>query len=188
LRRSDRYPAAFHAGNIFFDEEYSMTEQDKSTLKTLRDKIGDVKFGMLTTLDPDGKLSSRPMTSQQLDDVGQIWFFTSDKSDFVRHLPAHPEVNVSFSEPDDSLYVSIAGHAEAVHDRAKIDELWNPLVAAWFDGGKEDPHLVLLRVRIASAEYWDTHSSKMTQLYALAKSALTGKAPRNLGEHGKMSL
>jgi general stress protein 26 len=169
-------------------KEKGMAEQHKTQLEQLRDKMSAVKFGMFTTQDPDGKLSSRPMTSQQLDDEGQIWFFTSDNTDFVRHLSQHPEVNVSFADPDDSLWVSIAGHAEVVHDRAKTDELWSPMVAAWFDGGKEDPHLALIRVKVTSAEYWDTHSSKMTQLYALAKSALTGKAPRDLGEHRKMSL
>ena len=165
-----------------------MTQATHGQLKDLREKIKDVRFGMFTTLDPDGKLSSRPMTSQQVDDQGQIWFFTSDVSDFVRHLPEQPRVNVSFSDPEDSLYVSISGNAELTRDHAKIDELWNPLAAAWFDGGKDDPHLALIRVHIDSAEYWDTHSSKMTQLYALAKSALTGKAPRDLGEHRKITL
>lgn len=165
-----------------------MSHASHGELKDFKEKIKDVTFGMFTTLDPDGKLSSRPMTSQQLDDSGNLWFFTSDVTDFVRHLSAHPEVNVAFSDPDDSLYVSVAGHAELTRDRAKIDELWSPLVAAWFDGGKDDPHLSLIRVHVSSAEYWDTKSSKMTQLYALAKSALTGKAPRDPGEHKKISL
>jgi len=82
----------------------------------------------------------------------------------------------------------MAGTAGRTGDRAKIVELWSPLVAAWLDGGKEDPHLSLIKGHIDSAEYWDTHPSKMTQLYALAKSALTGKAPRDLGEHKKITL
>ncbi len=165
-----------------------MSQADNEQLKDLREKIKDVKFGMFTTLNPEGKVTSRPMTSQQLDDAGNVWFFTSDESDFVRHLTTHPQVNVSFADPEDSLYVSVAGHAELTRDRAKIDELWSPLVSAWFDGGKEDPHLALVKVHVDTAEYWDTHSSKMTQLYALAKSALTGKAPRDLGEHKKITL
>ena len=165
-----------------------MSQAANDPLKDLREKIKDVKFGMFTTLNPEGKVTSRPMTSQQLDDAGNVWFFTSDESDFVRHLSMHPQVNVSFADPEDSLYVSIAGHAELTRDRAKIDELWSPLVSAWFDGGKEDPHLALVKVHVDTAEYWDTHSSKMTQLYALAKSALTGKAPRDLGEHKKITL
>ena len=165
-----------------------MSPADTDPLKDLREKVKDVKFGMFGTLNPEGKVTSRPMTSQQLDDQGNVWFFTSDESDFVRHLITHPQVNVSFSDPEDSLYVSIAGRAELTRDRAKIDELWSPLVSAWFDGGKEDPHLALIKVHVDTAEYWDTHSSKMTQLYALARSALTGKAPRDLGEHKRITL
>lgn len=165
-----------------------MSYASNDQLKDLREKVKDVRFGMFTTLDPDGKLSSRPMTSQQLDEQGNFWFFTSDVTGFVRHLTDHPNVNVSFSDLEDSLFVSIAGRAELTRDQAKIDELWSPLVSAWFDGGKEDPHLSLIKVHIDTAEYWDIHSSKMTQLYALAKSALTGKPPRDLGEHKKITL
>ena len=43
-----------------------MSQEASTQLKDLKEKIKDVKFGMFTTLDPDGKLSSRPMTSQQL--------------------------------------------------------------------------------------------------------------------------
>ena len=40
-----------------------MSHAASGQLEDLKEKIKDVKFGMFTTLDPDGKLSSRPKTS-----------------------------------------------------------------------------------------------------------------------------
>lgn len=152
-------------------------------LQDLRDRVKDVKFGMFTTQDAGGTLTSRPLTLQQLDDEGNLWFFVSDKEAFTGELPGHPSVNVSFADVDDHLYVSVSGRAELLRDRAKAEELWSPAVKAWFPQGIDDPHLALLRVQLQSAEYWDTANSKMVTLFALAKAAITGKPPTNVGEH-----
>jgi general stress protein 26 len=152
-------------------------------LHDLRDRVKDVKFGMFTTQDATGTLTSRPLTLQQLDDEGNIWFFVSDQEAFTGELAGHPSVNVSFADVDDHLYVSVSGRAELLRDRAKAEELWNPAVKAWFPQGLDDPHLALLRVQLQSAEYWDTANSKMVTLFAMAKAAITGKPPTNVGEH-----
>ncbi|GGX85643.1 general stress protein [Massilia dura] len=152
-------------------------------LHDLRDRVKDVKFGMFTTQDATGALTSRPLTLQQLDNEGNIWFFVSDQEAFTGELLGHPSVNVSFADVDDHLYVSVSGRAALLRDRAKAEELWNPAVKAWFPQGLDDPHLALLRVELQSAEYWDTANSKMVTLFALAKAAITGKPPTNVGEH-----
>ena len=40
-----------------------------------------------------------------------------------------------------------------------IDRLWNRFVAAWFEGGKDDPKLALLRLDAERAEIWLDGSS-----------------------------
>ncbi|WP_338765479.1 pyridoxamine 5'-phosphate oxidase family protein [Massilia sp. METH4] len=160
-----------------------MTTFTTEELHELRDRIKDVKFGMLTTQDASGLLTSRPLTTQQLDDEGSIWFFVSDQEAFTLELVDNPSVNVSFADVGDHLYVSVSGRAELLRDRAKAEELWNPAVKAWFPQGLDDPHLALLRVRVQAAEYWDTANSKMVTLFAMAKAAITGKPPTNVGEH-----
>jgi general stress protein 26 len=160
-----------------------MTIFTTNELDDLRGKIKDVKFGMFTTQDASNMLTSRPLTSQQIDADGNMWFFVSDQEAFTRELLDNPSVNVSFADVDDHLYVSVSGRAELLRDRAKAEELWNPMVKAWFPQGLDDPHLALLRVHIQAAEYWDTANSKMVTLFAMAKAAITGKPPTNVGEH-----
>ncbi len=165
-----------------------MTELTGNQENKFREKIKHVRFGMLTTVDPDRRLSSRPMTNQQIDAQGQLWFFTSDQAQFAKNLAAQPAVNVSFSAPEDSLYVSVSGHAELIKDRAKAEEMWSPFAAAWFPEGIDDPHLALIRIKVDFAEYWDSDSSKMTQLYKMAKAALTGAPPTDIGDHAKINF
>ncbi len=155
----------------------------KDELDDLTSRIKDVKFGMFTTSDDLRILTSRPLTNQQVDADGNMWFFVSDQEAFTRDLLTNPSVNVSFADVSDHLYVSVAGRAELLRDRAKAEELWNPMIKAWFPQGLDDPHLVLLKVRIQSAEYWDTGNSKMVTLFAMAKAAITGKPPTDIGEH-----
>ena len=64
----------------------------------------------------------------------------------------------------------------------------NPLVGAWFPKGIEDPHVTLIGVTIDSAEYWDSDKSRMMQLFAMAKAAVTGKPPTDIGDHKKIVL
>ena len=71
-----------------------------------------------------------------------------------------------------------ANLAEQVLDRAKAEELWNPLLKAWFPDGLDTPGLALLKVHATSAEYWESaHSSKVITLLGYAKAAVTGKTP-----------
>lgn len=165
-----------------------MTPFTTEELNDLRDKVKDVKFGMFTTADDMRALTSRPLTLQELDDEGNMWFFVNDEEQFTRELLNNPLVNVSFTDVDDHLYVSVSGYAELQRDRAKAEALWNPMVQAWFPRGVDDPHLALLKFTIDTAEYWDTGSSKMVTLLAMAKAALTGQPPRNIGEHHRMGL
>lgn len=160
-----------------------MTIFTKDELDDLTKRVKDVKFGMFTTSDDENRMTSRPLTLQQIDDAGTMWFFVSDEEEFTTHLVNNPSVNVSFADVDDHLYVSIAGRAALVRDRAKMEQLWKPSVKAWFPEGLDDPHLALLEVQIQSAEYWDTGNSKMVSLFAMAKAAITGKRPANVGEH-----
>jgi len=157
-------------------------------LQDLAAKIKQVEFGMFTSSNDSRTLTSRPLTQQQVDPLGNMWFFVSDQEAFTRDLLGNAQVNVSFSDIKDNLYVSITGRAELLRDRIKAEELWSPMIKTWFPGGLDDPHLALIKVKIQSAEYWDAPSSKMTQFFSMAKGVFTGERPKNIGDHEKINL
>jgi general stress protein 26 len=165
-----------------------MGESDRmAAIKELADRIAGVRIAMLTTVDEEGRLRSRPMATQELEFDGELWFFTKESSAKVDEVQAERQVNLAYADPGKSLWVSVSGTADLVRDRAKIDQLWSPMLKAWFPDGKDDPDVALLRVRVSAAEYWDAPNSKMVQLAGIAKAALTGREYRT-GEHEKLDL
>lgn len=151
--------------------------------KTLTESID---FCMLTTVS-GGQLRSRPMSTQEMDENGELWFFTSDQTHKVDEIEADSRVNVAYSQPSDNTYVSVSGRASLSKDRRKIEELWNPVLKAWFPKGLDDPNLALLKVSVEEAEYWDSPNSTIVQLAGFLKALVTGQEAKG-GEHGKVSL
>lgn len=163
---------------------------NKSDIGTLWELIKDIKFGMLTHHHSNGELHGHPLTTQnKSDDEGStLYFFISRKSELAQRIQQDGNVNVSYADPGNDNYVSVSGHGVIVEDMAKKEALWSTFAKAWFPGGVTDPDLALLQVTIAHAEYWDVTESKMVQLAKMAKAAITGEPPKNLGEHKKLSV
>ena len=103
-------------------------------------------------------------------------FFTSADSPKIDELAADSRVNLSYAAKKDARYVSVSGTAEVFRDAAKMKELWNPVLKAWFPEGLDDPSLVLLKVTVDQAEYWDDSSSSMVRFVKLVQAAATGRS------------
>ena len=101
---------------------------------------------------------SRPMTAQAENHQSPIWFFTSQDNGLVKHLAQGRRAIASFASKDHDLFASINGSLHVDTDRAVVDRLWNPFVAAWYTG-KDDPKLRLLRLDAEHAEVWLNESS-----------------------------
>ena len=150
--------------------------------------IKKYRFAMMTTLEAGGSLRSRPMTTIDRDFDGALWFFAKADSAAVSALAAHAEVCLSYSDSGNFDFVCVAGPASVVTDVAKKQELWKPAVQAWFPEGAESSQNVLLKVLPDHAEYWDSKSNKLTQLFTMAKALATGSPPSDMGEHRNVPL
>ncbi len=163
-----------------------MTTQDKHA--DVWDRIKDIRYAMLTTQDADGSLTARPMTTVQKQFDGSLWFFTSRTSPSAIAIAKQAEVGVQYVDTHADVYVSLSGEAMIERDRVRMEGLWSPMVKAWFPGGLDDPDLVMLRVDVYKAEYWDVKESKPVQLFKMARAAVTGNPPLDLGEHRTVAL
>jgi general stress protein 26 len=162
------------------------TTNRQESIEKIRELTEGIDFCMLTTLD-GGYLRSRPMSTQKFEFDGDLWFFTADNTHKVDEIAKDDRVNVAYSKPDDNVYLSISGRAQIVKDRKKIEELWSPILKAWFPGGLDDPTLCLLKIPVEQAEYWDAPSSKIVQLFGMVKAIATGQEA-DYGENKKISL
>ena len=160
----------------------------KEDFEKLREMIKDIDLCMLTTVDESDDLHSRPMSlNGDVDEEGNLWFFTSSNSHKAREMERMPNVNISFIDTKQQHYVSISGAAQLVRDRAKIKELWKPVLKAWFPDGPDQPDVALLKVNVRKAEYWDSPSSTIAQAISFVSAIVTGKQVE-LGENKKLTL
>lgn len=157
-----------------------MPEQANGTLERVRELIHAVGVAMTTTIN-DGQLTSRPMLPLQLEGDQSVYFLTHESSEKVRQLSADARVNLALVGTNGE-YLSISGRAELSKNAALIEALWHPTYRAWFPAGRDDPDMVVLRVTIEHADYWETPTSRVVRLYGVARAVITGQpyetAPR----------
>lgn len=110
---------------------------------------------------------ARPMTAQAEGDQSPIWFFASTDNDLVTNLAKGHRAIATFVDKGHDLFATVHGDLSIDHDRPTIDRLWNPFVAAWYEGGKDDPKLALLRLDPDKAEIWLNESSVFAGLKML---------------------
>ena len=163
------------------------TTQDEKLAK-LREIIKAVDICMLTTVDERGELHSRPMSNnREVEFGGDLWFFTYGSSHKADEVGRVPKVNASFADTGAQLYASVSGRAEVVRDRAKVKELWQPHLKAWFPEGVDTPDIALLKVTAERAEYWDGSQSLVAHAVGLVSSLIKGE-PSQAGENEKIDL
>jgi general stress protein 26 len=172
------------------DRTHDQPGDHSNDRERLWDLIKDIKFAMFTTKHGNGHLHSRPMTTQngKIDEDSSLWFFMSRQGEVVKDIAAEPGVAVVYADTDADDYVSVSGQARVVEDMAKKQQLWNKMTEAWFPGGVDDPDLALVQVSITHADYWEAKDNKLTQLFKMAKAAMTGHPPTDMSEHGRVHM
>jgi general stress protein 26 len=163
----------------------NIEQQSNDELSKVARLIADIKFAMLTTATADGSLRSRPLSTLKMDAQGSLWFFTSLTSPKMDEIRDNAQVNLTYARPDKQDYVSVSGSAEMVRDKETMKELWTPWIKPWFPKGLDDPDLVLLKVNLEEAEYWDAPGSAIMRTYGLAKAVATGNTDA-LGSNAKV--
>jgi general stress protein 26 len=123
---------------------------------------------LMLGLKDDTHVLPRPMTAQMQGDHGPLWFFTAKDTVLAQALigRARPAL-ATFTSKGHDLFATVEGQLAIDNDPAMIDALWNRFVAAWFEGGKEDPKLALLRFDLAEAEIWLDASSLVSGIKML---------------------
>jgi general stress protein 26 len=116
---------------------------------------------------------TQPMTAQLLDESNYIYFFTTKDNGLVAAMAQNDRAVATFASKGHDLFATIDGRLEMDNDRDKIERLWNPYVAAWYQGGKDDPNLQLIRLDPISAQIWLNENS----VFAGFKSLL-GQDPK----------
>ncbi|WP_127137192.1 pyridoxamine 5'-phosphate oxidase family protein [Flagellimonas oceanensis] len=137
-------------------------------LRHIRTLIDEQKTVMMASELDTVPFSICPMTLQQMDQQGDLWFFVAKDSGLFQDIEKDNRVQIIYNDEQKHTYISIYGNATHIIANQKKDELWNSNLLTWFEG-KDDPNLALISVNMGSAFYWDNENAKLVSLFKIGK-------------------
>lgn len=119
-------------------------------------------------------LKVRPMAVQEVDEQGNFWFLSASDSHKNADINTDPQVHLLFQGSAHSDYLSVFGTATISTDKARIKELWKPILKAWFTEGEDDPRLTAIKIEAKEGYYWDNKHGNAVAFAKIIAGAVTG--------------
>ncbi|MFT3749528.1 MAG: pyridoxamine 5'-phosphate oxidase family protein [Agriterribacter sp.] len=160
----------------------------QEAIEKLKNLVDKIDIGMVcTNVQGSSHPHAVPMSRQEVDEEGNIWFLFSSESDTYKNLQCDNNITLLYSDVRDYNFLSVSGEAEITKDKSRIEKYWNKMIETWFEKGKEDPRIRVLKVKTSDAHYWDNKTNKFVTFLKAAVSAVTGEKS-DIGRQGSLSL
>lgn len=161
---------------------------NRQAIDKLRLMVDKIDIGMMCTNTAEiNNLHAVPMSRQEVDDEGNLWFLFSSESETYKNLQKNNYISVLYSDISTYSFLSINGIAEISQDKSRIEKYWNKMIEGWFEKGKEDPAIRILKVIPSQGHYWDNKSNKLVTFLKVAASAVSGQK-LDIGREGDLSV
>ena len=157
----------------------------RKKIKEMAEDIGMCMFCTELSVRP---IPTRPMSLAEVDDSGNLWFISSQKSNKNFEIKHDNEVQLIFAKNSDAHFLSVFGTATIYTDKAHIEQVWTPIAKAWFEEGKDDPEVTVIKVEPKDAYYWDTKYGKMISMIKWAAGAITGNMDNDAGVEDRLNV
>lgn len=162
---------------------------NQEAVKKLKELSESARICMFCTTLDQLPIAARPMSIQECDEEGNLWFISSSDSNKNFEIGEDKRVQLFFMNNGSSEYLSILGEAFIYKDKATIEDKWSAFASAWFEEGKNDPLVSIIRVTPSDVYYWDTKAGKLVTMLTFAKAIVTGKKTDNSdGVEGKLTV
>ena len=161
------------------------SSEARQKIKEMAEDIGMCMFCTELSVRP---IPTRPMSLAEVDDNGNLWFISSQKSNKNFEIKHDNEVQLIFAKNADAHFLSVFGIATIYTDKAHIEKVWTPIAKAWFEEGKDDPEVTVIKVEPKDAYYWDTKYGKMISMIKWAAGAITGNMDNDAGIEGRLNV
>lgn len=161
---------------------------NQEAIDKLKELVNSIDVGMVASFENGNDYPYIvPMSRQEVDDQGNIWYLFSSESQSFKNFQSNNKVALAFAHVGDNRYLSVNGTVAISTDQARIDKYWNKFTEAYFEKGREDPTIRVLKVTPVDAHYWDTKHNKLVTFLKVATSIVTGQN-MDLGKEGDINL
>ena len=137
----------------------------------LREQLQSARVGMLGVEGSHDHM--QPMTHFADEDGTALYFITASDTDLVRQIGQGATAHYCLISKNHDYHACIEGLIEQHQNAAKLDELWSPMVGAFFEEGRDDPKVTLLKMVLREASIWESDDSVFKLGFEVAKSAMT---------------
>ncbi len=161
-----------------------MADVDKTNenpREQLFDRLDDVRAGMLGVQGSSSHM--QPMSHFVDREKETLWFITARDTDLVDEIGQGGTAHFCVMDKGQDYYACLSGKITQSQDEAKLDELWNTFVAAWFEGGREDSNVVLLEMPLKEAAIWSSTGSRLVLGMEMARAAMQSDHKPDVGTH-----
>lgn len=162
----------------------NLASQD--AIKKMQEFVDDNATCFFCTNIADGRFDARPMSTQKVDDAGNIWFLSDKRTDKNKDIKADADVQLLYGKGPEA-FMLVRGKASLSDDKSKIAELWNPIAKVWFPDGQDDPNVSVICVTPGDGYYWDTKHGSLVSFAKMMVGLATGK-PMDDGIEGTMTV
>ena len=144
------------------------------------EKMAKSPFVMISLIGSDQH--AEPLTAQLDEEVtGHFWFYTRKDN---RVAPGGPAM-AHYASKDHKIFACIRGNLVPETNEAIVDKYWSNITEAWFDGGRHDPNLLMLRFELEDAEIWEGDESILGKIKMLTGMKISGE---EMGRHVETAL
>jgi general stress protein 26 len=117
---------------------------DEVTMRKAQQIAAEHPNSVLITTDENGQPVDRVMWTAKLGEDMTVYYATGLNSAKVKRIGTNPRVLVMWIGT--ANYVSLAGRAEVITDRAVLDDLWCDSFSPYFPGGRTDPNYAVIKI------------------------------------------
>lgn len=150
--------------------------QGQKAIEQINTIVKQAQTCFFCTAVPTGESSaSRPMSVQQVDAEGNLWFLSANDSHTNKEIALDPSVKLYFQGSAHSDFLQLNGQASISTDKEKIKELWEPIIKTWFTEGIDDPRITVIKVAPSEGYYWDTKHGNVVAGIKMLIGATIGK-------------
>jgi general stress protein 26 len=145
-------------------------------IKKIKDLADGQSCFFCTAMATGASGAARPMSVQQVDEEGNLWFLSSrDSHKNLEITAAKPVVHLYFQGSAHSGFMHLYGTATILQDKEKIKELWQPVMKTWFTEGENDPRISVIKVTPLEGYYWDNKHGNTVAGIKMMIGAMVGK-------------
>jgi general stress protein 26 len=123
----------------------------------------------------------QPMAHQIDRERRRLWFLTKRGADLVDAVKPGAHAHFAIVSKNHDFHACMSGPIREELDRAFLDKVWSAPVAAWYEGGKDDPQLVMLALDLQHARIWANTKSTLAYAWEVAKANVADQKTPHVG-------